>query len=222
MGQLASRGLPLGNQLLQRSPLLCGQGDSILLHRSTPVFEGRVVARCLKGQDTEFTRQSKFEGPLETIPVDALVIQSTNNYAVRYADGSSKRKGDLGDPSDWNHIPAGQVIADAVLAAMINGVLPETSVRRCVDPTKFVYVDRRDQAGTLVDMATGASTPLPNVLRWYKAKDSPFTITGRSPHRSEYDSVQLLMDLPEPGSVLGDIDYNYYIGEARRRININR
>ena len=38
MGQLASRGLPLGNHLLQRRPLLRGQGDSILLHRSTPVL----------------------------------------------------------------------------------------------------------------------------------------------------------------------------------------
>jgi hypothetical protein len=38
MGQLASRGLPSGDQLLQRRPLFRGQGDSILLHRSTPVL----------------------------------------------------------------------------------------------------------------------------------------------------------------------------------------
>jgi hypothetical protein len=38
MGQLASRGLSLGNQLLQRRPLFRSQSDSILLHRSTPVL----------------------------------------------------------------------------------------------------------------------------------------------------------------------------------------
>jgi hypothetical protein len=34
-----------------------------LSNRCTPVFEGRVIARCLKGQDTGVTRQSKIEGP---------------------------------------------------------------------------------------------------------------------------------------------------------------
>ena len=159
---------------------------------------------------------------LETLPVDALVIQSTNNYAVRYADGSCKRKGELGDPGDWNHTPAGQVIADAVLAALIDGELPERSIRRCVDPTRFVYVDRRDPAGAMVNTTTGESTPLQSVLRWYKAKNSPFSICGRSPNRSEYSSVRLLLDLPEPGQLLGNIDYAWYVGEARTRILANR
>jgi hypothetical protein len=34
MDQLASRGLSLGDQLLQRRPLLRSQGNSVLLHRS--------------------------------------------------------------------------------------------------------------------------------------------------------------------------------------------
>jgi hypothetical protein len=40
MDQLACRGLSLGDQLLQRRPLLRSQGNSILLHRSTPVLRG--------------------------------------------------------------------------------------------------------------------------------------------------------------------------------------
>jgi hypothetical protein len=51
MDQLASRGLSLGNQLLQRRPLLRSQGNSILLHRSTPVLRAKslLVAWCLNG-----------------------------------------------------------------------------------------------------------------------------------------------------------------------------
>jgi hypothetical protein len=46
MGQLASRGLALGNQLLQRRPLLRSQGDSILLHRSAPVLRAVALLRA--------------------------------------------------------------------------------------------------------------------------------------------------------------------------------
>ena len=168
---------------------------------------------------------------LETTPVDALVIEATNHYAIMYADGRVKRRGNLSDVVDWKHVPKHQIVSDAVVAALFDGILPETTIRRCVDPAKFVSITRRDSSkvGVLVNDATGAETPLPRLTRWYKAKDSPYRIEHRwrSDDGKEHKStppgasgVQLLMDLPD--GPLGDIDLGWYVGEARARILANR
>ncbi|HMB05948.1 MAG TPA: DNA polymerase domain-containing protein, partial [Isosphaeraceae bacterium] len=170
---------------------------------------------------------------LETVPVEALMIEATNHYGVRYADGKTKRRGNLSDAVDWRHVPHHQVVADAVVAALFDGVLPEHSVRRCARPAEFVGVTRRDSSkvGVLVNDATGEETPSPRLVRWYKAKDSQFRIEHRwtdkagKAHKSTppgTSGVQLLMDLPEPGHPLGDVDYGWYVGEARARILANR
>ncbi|HMB02346.1 MAG TPA: hypothetical protein VKP69_01235, partial [Isosphaeraceae bacterium] len=169
---------------------------------------------------------------LETSPVEALLIEATNNYCVRYQGGCVKRRGTLGGDISWRNVPNATIVADAVVAALLHGVLPESTVRRCTDITKFVSITRRDRAkvGYLVNDATGTETGLPRLCRWYKAKDSPFRIEHRwtdaagKAHKTtppSATSLQLLMDLPEPGTLLGDIDYGWYAGEARSRILAN-
>ena len=99
---------------------------------------------------------------LETTPVDALVIEATNHYAIMYADGRVKRRGNLSDVVHWKHVPKHQIVSDAVVAALFDGILPETTIRRCVDPAKFVSITRRDSSkvGVLVNDATGAEDSL--------------------------------------------------------------
>ena len=102
-------------------------------------------------------------------------------------------------------------------------------VRQCADPIRFVNITRRDsvKTGVLINETTGVEIPLPRLTRWYKARKSPFRIEHRWTDADGKEhtttppgatSIQLLMDLPEPGVMLGDVDYTWYVGEARQRI----
>ena len=94
---------------------------------------------------------------LESSPVDTLVVEATNNYAVRYADGKIKRRGTLGGSLSWRNVPNNLIISDAVVAGLLDGVLPERRSRQCVDPARFVNITRREsaKAGVLINDATG-------------------------------------------------------------------
>jgi hypothetical protein len=168
---------------------------------------------------------------LETLLVELLIIEATNNYAVKYPDGRWKRRGSLSDEVTWDRVPAGGAVACAVLAALEGGVLPEVTVRGLSrDPAKFAFVTRRDRgkAGFLIDDRSGTETPMAGRLsRWYKGLGSPFRIEYRwvdkdgKAHRTTppgATNVQLLMVMPAPGETLGDIDFSWYAGEARRRV----
>ena len=102
---------------------------------------------------------------LETTEVRDLLVEATNHYCVRYQGGKTKRRGTLGGDVSWKNVPNSLIVADAVVAALLDGVLPEHSVRRCVDPTKFLSITRRDsgKVGVLVNDATGEETPLPRL-----------------------------------------------------------
>ena len=173
---------------------------------------------------------------LETNPIESLAIESTNHYATRPLAvepplGVARRRGNLADTTDWRHVPAGRVIADAVVAALFDGVLPETTVRECVDPAKFVYVTRRDRGkvGVLIDEESGTETPLPRLCRWYKARGSRLRIEHRwtdangNEHKTTppgATGIRLMMDLP--AAPPGDVDLGWYVGAARKRILANR
>ena len=172
---------------------------------------------------------------LETIPVEALAIESTNNYATQQFPvtpplGAARRRGTLSDTVAWNRVPNGMVIADAVCAALFDGTLPEVTVRACVDPSKFAYITRRDRGkdGVLIDEESGEETPIPRLVRWYKAKGSPLRIEHRWTDEAGKaktttppgaSGVRLMMDLP--AVVPGDVDLWWYVGEARARIMAN-
>ena len=122
------------------------------------------------------------------------------------------------------------VIADAVCAALFDGTLPEVTVRACVDPSKFAYVTRRDRGkdGVLIDEESGEETPIPRLVRWYKAKGSPLRIEHRWTDAAGKaktttppgaSGVRLMMDLH--AVVPGDVDLWWYVGEARARIMAN-
>ena len=99
------------------------------------------------------------------------------------------------------------------------------TVRACVDPSKFVYVTRRERAkaGFLIDEATGTETPLPRLVRWYKAGaaacglstggSTPMVRNTRPRPRRERPGIQLLPDLP--AVVPGDVDLGWYVAQAR-------
>ena len=173
--------------------------------------------------------ESDTQMALETTAVATLAIEATNHYAVKYKNGQWKRRGNFSDEVDWKHVPAGAIIADAVVAALDVGTLPEVTVRKCADPAKFTYITRRERGkeGWLIDERTGTEASIGRLVRWYKARGSQLRIEYRwndqvgklhktKPHGAT--SVQLLMDLPNAGQTLGDVDYGWYASEARRRV----
>ena len=66
---------------------------------------------------------------LETAPVEALLIEAANHYAIMHADGRVKRRGNLSDVVSWRNVPNATIVADAVVAGLLDGVLPERTVR---------------------------------------------------------------------------------------------
>ena len=123
---------------------------------------------------------------LATAPIDGLAIESTNNYATQPFSvtpplGEARHRGSLSDDVAWNRVPHGRVVADAIVAALFDGILPETTVVECMDPAKFAYVTRRSrgQEGYLVDAATGEAVSTPRLTRWYRARDSTLRLEHR-------------------------------------------
>ena len=151
---------------------------------------------------------------LETTPLDALVIEATNNYATLSATGV-KRRGTLSGDLSWRNVPNSLIVADAVLAALLNNMPPESTIYSCVDPAKFVNITRRNSTtdGYLINDTTGEETPLPRLIRWYKAVGSPYRIE----HRSTDAAGKIRKTTPPGGNRHPTVD-----GSAGTRSNTRR
>jgi hypothetical protein len=164
---------------------------------------------------------------LEITRLESLAIVSTNNYAAVDSQGKVKRRGTLRDSLDWEHVPHFPVVADAVTTALLEGTLPEVTVRQCRDPLKFTAVARRDRkmTGVLIDDATGTAEPVGRLVRFYKARGSKLRLehrwttedgTARKSTPPDAREIRLLMELPE--TLPDDLDRWWYIGAARAQI----
>ena len=169
--------------------------------------------------------QRDTEMVLEVEPLKRLAIVATNNYATLDIKGKIKRKGDAFKGSlTPKDTPNSLVVNDAVTDALLRDIPPERTVRICTDPVRFCRLTRRSGKVTravLHDETTGRETELPKLARWYRAKGSRLRIVHHfdgSRHTTPRDAigVKLAMDLPDRLAV--DVDFGFYIGQARRTI----
>jgi hypothetical protein len=164
---------------------------------------------------------------LEATPLQTVALAATNNFATVTTAGKVKRRGTLGNPLDWQHVPKFPIVADAVAAALLQGTLPEETVRQCQDPFKFTAVvrRRRKMEGAWIDQDAGTEEPAARLVRFYKARGSLLKLEHRwtsedgKVHKmtpSNATEIRPLMDLPETLPV--DLQVTWYASEARRRI----
>ena len=150
----------------------------------------------VSGLETEETRYS------------ALYSRDVNNYLAIKSDGYVKTKGAYAT-TDIGKNPNSTICVDAVIKYLTDGTPVEQSITGCLDVRKFLTV-RQVKGGALYD-----GQYLGKAVRWYyaagEARCIEYKNNGNKVARS--DGARPLMELPD--SLPSDIDYQFYIDEAK-------
>ena len=186
-----------------------------LEHEGIPVISANtdgVVSKCprnklaaMKDVVEWWEDETGFETE-ETI-YDAIYSRDVNNY-IAIGDGKVKTKGAYAE-SGWQKNPTNRICVDSVIEFLTNGVPVEDTIHECEDIRKFVTI-RTVRGGAVKE-----DDELGKAIRWYYARGVEGTInyitSGNKVPRT--DGARPLMELPD--QVPRDIDYDWYISEAR-------
>jgi len=144
----------------------------------------------------------------EETPYRALYSKDVNNYIAIKPSGEVKLKG-LYAPAGMQKNTTNEICVEAAIEWLVHGTPVEHTVMSCLDPRKFVTI-RKVNGGATYD-----GEYLGKAVRWYYRKDETRSIryagNGNKVARSE--GAFPLMELPE--AVPADVDYLWYIGEAK-------
>jgi len=163
---------------------------------------------------------------LDIEPIQRLAVMATNCYAVKGRDGKHKRRGKtLRGDIDTSHVPSFLVDNDAIAAALLDDVPPEITIRNCTDPIRFCTVTRltpKVARAVLRTNSTQAEIELARVTRWYKRRGAGNCIvhtleSGLTRTLAGATDVGVVPDLSK-GLVPQDVDYSWYIKEARKQL----
>jgi hypothetical protein len=177
--------------------------------------------------------QSDTHMTLESAPLRSLCVLANNRYIAVDAGGKVKRKGRHLLDYDEEGLKSNSelIINDALVAAIVEDVPPEVTVRRCREIVRFCGIAKFNEAShpELVD-DRGSRQPVGKVLRFYHAGGVGNRVMVRS-HRTDKatgevveveakrggtDDIRPAMDLP-PG-IPADLDHGYYIRAARKEL----
>lgn len=144
----------------------------------------------------------------EATPYTGIYARDVNNYIAIKPDGSVKLKGTYA-PAGLQKNPANEICTGAVVNHLVHGKPIEETIRRCTDITRFVTIR------TVKGGAVKNGEYLGKAIRWYYSTATDgviqYKVNGYKVPRSE--GAMPLMELPE--SLPADIDYDWYINEAR-------
>jgi hypothetical protein len=163
---------------------------------------------------------------LDVEPLKRLAILATNRFATLDAKGKIKRKGDgVKGSLSPQAAPNSLVVNDAVVAALLQDIPPERTVRQCQDLVRFCRITRRSKkvrSAVLLNEKTQKETELPKVSRWYRAKGSSQRIIHRfdaDRHTTPANAIGIELALELSNGKLPDrLDRGWYIGQARKVI----
>ena len=179
--------------------------DGIVIH--APVARGPEIMK-VKAQwekDTTYV--------LERTDYSALYSRDVNNYIAVKTNGDVKRKGAFGLPTLTKN-PAYPILANAVVEYLTKGKPLETTIWECRDPKQFVMVRTVNKGG-----AVWRDHHLGGAVRFYKSSIVPqdeairYASDGHKVPTS--DGCRPLMDLPSDGHFMADVNYAWYLAEAK-------
>jgi putative DNA primase/helicase len=171
------------------------------------------------------TWQHDTEMSLEIEPLRRVAIFATNIYATIDAKGQVKRKGaGVRGAFDPGKVPNALVIADAVVAGLLQDIPPERTILACDDMARFCSIRKdSDKLRSAVLIAEdGTETALGKLTRYYHST----TAGCRIEHRLKSDGrttpakakgIAVLSDLPRSGRP-ADLELTWYVREARQVI----
>lgn len=148
---------------------------------------------------------------LEETRYRGLYSRDVSNYIAVSEDGSVKRKGTY-RVADMTKNPDGEIVADAIVAYLTDGVEPEKTVDECQDVRKFAYV-QKVSGGAMKD-----GELVGKVIRSYKAKGdyTPLKRTGNGGKVQKSYGSRPLMELPK--AIPDDVDRSAYVRLAWQSI----
>lgn len=154
---------------------------------------------------------------LEGTEYAALYSRDVNNYIAVKPNGEAKAKGTyLGNNTHFNPYmknPENDICRAAIMEWILNKTPLEDTIKACRDLTQFLTV-RTVQGG-----ATQNGNLLGKVVRWYYGAYELDNIRYKKNNNKvpKSDGAVPVMDLPE--SLPDDIDYQWYIDEAKSMIS---
>jgi len=167
---------------------------------------------------------------LEYAEYTAMFIRDVNNYVAQYVDGKLKSKGayeykDLG----WNKNMSSLVIPMAVEHELLERGTAEEFIRAHDNKWDFMLRTKVDRKSRLVLVADdGTEQSLQNICRYYPSHKGGKLVKIMPPlpgkeeageRRLSIDSEWDVMPCNDISEFNWDINYDYYIAEARKLID---
>lgn len=188
-------------------PVISGNTDGIVL--AVPVDKEDLAESIC--EDWEF--DTGYE--LETNNYVSLHSRDVNNY-IAIKEDSCKGKGAYADQRDHYYRlrsnPNCEIATDAAIEYIRKRTPLEDTVKSCTDITKFTTIR------TVNGGATKGGELIGKAIRWYYGSEELdaiyYSTNGNKVPKSE--GAVPLMVLPE--KLPSDIDYNWYIAEAEKRL----
>jgi hypothetical protein len=151
----------------------------------------------ITGFNMEFTEYSE------------LYNQSVNSYIALCKNGKVKLKGKF-SVAGLKKAPDAEICYKAVIDYLTKGVPTNETITNCRDIRQFLRVTRATSG------AYDREQYLGKVIRWYYGKNNNnIFVNGKGNKIARSEGGVLLQILPDNFAVPDDLDYDYYINEAR-------
>lgn len=173
----------------------------------------------------EWQQQVKLQ--LEFAEYSKMIIRDVNNYIALYTDGKIKRKGAYQyEGLGWHQNQSALVIPMAAEAYMLHGTDIRDFVENHENKWDFMLRTKVPRSSKLILVyENGTAKPLQNICRYYPCKRGgklvkimPPLEEGGEPRRLGIDTAWNVTPCNNIVDFKDDIDYNYYIEEARKLV----
>lgn len=165
---------------------------------------------------------------LEHANYSGIYFRDVNNYFAVTTSGEVKRKGifthaEVGSGPSSSKAPHREICADAVITYVKDGTPLDETIYRCRDIRKFVTV-RTVKGGGVYDPLHGTPNEqfepalelLGKVVRWAYRREYTGAIYYKTNGNKVADSEGAWPLMTLPDTVPDWIDYEYYVGHARK------
>lgn len=193
-----------------------------------------ITVACPRDKEDEYYRickewQEKVKLNLEFAEYEKMYIRDVNNYIAVYTDGKVKRKGAYEYDqtkmvgNGWHTDLGGLIIPKAVEACMLHGINIEEYVRNHKDWFDFMKRVVVPKSSSLFLETDKGDIKQQNVTRYYISNNGGYLIKVMPPLSPEKPErrfgVGSNFKAKTCNNMLdfdGDIDYDYYINEAKK------
>lgn len=167
---------------------------------------------------------------LEEAIYTKMCIRDVNNYLAVGEDGKVKRKGSYEyDGLGWHQNQSSLVIPKAAEHALIKGGDVEQFVRKHTDKFDFMLRTKVPRSSRLVTIdEDGEETLQQNICRYYISEEGEKLVKimpplPKDPEKERYIGIDKEWNIKTCNDVKDfrwDIDYDYYIAEAKKLVDV--